>query len=495
MAWFHLHRHLQNAFVPHAGNNYHPQALHHHMLGAYAVILIALKIATVSFVSLSSPAARVSEVTPTNIVRLSNNERRTEKIPVLKSNALLSKAAQSKANDMLRLQYFAHVSPTNTTPWYWFKQAGYRYQYAGENLAIDFVESEDVVQAWMNSPAHRKNVLNAKFKEVGVAVVSGSFNGTNSVIVVQMFGTPPPQPVKKVAAGPVQQPTPVVVKQQLAQAAPTVLGESEEPAPVVSPEPTPAPEPPKAPVVPVIKTPGTGSIVRSTLPEVIGTAEAGSLVQLKVNDRAVGETIVDSTGVVTIVPSKTLTEGEQVLQLVSTARGLMSASASQKITIDTKAPEIDIEKSFALLSLSGPDTYDVQVATTPDATIAHCQCGAISTALQSSQAQYLGTIVLDPRKTTSGILRIAVSDSAGNETSVALADTTLFTTGVVASSGNRLVTAFQAIAFSRAVMVMFLVALLVIALMNIFIQLERQHHATIIGTMLVMYLAGSLILL
>ena len=60
--------------------------------------------------------------------------------------------------DMAEKSYFAHTSPEGLTPWYWITLAGYRFSLAGENLAIDFTESEDVENAWMNSPAHRASI-------------------------------------------------------------------------------------------------------------------------------------------------------------------------------------------------------------------------------------------------------------------------------------------------------------------------------------------------
>ena len=91
---------------------------------------------------------------------------------------------------MLANQYFAHISPSGVTPWFWMKKSAYSYSVAGENLAIDFVDAEDVVTAWFNSPTHKANMLSKEYTETGVAVVSGSFQGGTSIIVVHMFGLP-----------------------------------------------------------------------------------------------------------------------------------------------------------------------------------------------------------------------------------------------------------------------------------------------------------------
>src|SRR3989344_4740191 len=84
--------------------------------------------------------------------------------------------------------YFAHVSPEGQSPWYWLKQAGYSFSYAGENLAVDFSDSADVSRAWLDSPGHRANILNKNFLETGVAISKGMYQGRETTFVVQFFG-------------------------------------------------------------------------------------------------------------------------------------------------------------------------------------------------------------------------------------------------------------------------------------------------------------------
>ena len=72
-------------------------------------------------------------------------------------NPTLVAAAQAKANDMAAKGYFAHIAPDGKDSWYWFAQQDYTFDYAGENLAVDFSDSGDVERAWMNSPTHRAN--------------------------------------------------------------------------------------------------------------------------------------------------------------------------------------------------------------------------------------------------------------------------------------------------------------------------------------------------
>jgi hypothetical protein len=86
--------------------------------------------------------------------------------------------------------YFAHVSPTGKTPWYWLQQVGYRYSFAGENLAVDFDDSKAVEDAWMASPTHHANIVKPQYTRVGYGVASGTYEGKQTTFVVQLFATP-----------------------------------------------------------------------------------------------------------------------------------------------------------------------------------------------------------------------------------------------------------------------------------------------------------------
>jgi hypothetical protein len=103
---------------------------------------------------------------------------------------VLDESAKRKAEDMRDNQYFAHDSPDGVEPWYWFEKVGYDYVHAGENLAIYFDDSEEVVNAWMHSPLHKDNILKKEYTEIGVATVKGKYKGYDTVFVVQHFGTP-----------------------------------------------------------------------------------------------------------------------------------------------------------------------------------------------------------------------------------------------------------------------------------------------------------------
>ncbi len=213
---------LHDHFIPHPRNNFHPHILGHRVLGLFSLLLITVKIAaiTLPLLTLSEAGlAGASAITNDTIYNLTNKSRAQYGVGSLEYNSVLARAAQSKADDMLAKQYFAHVSPEGRNPWSFIKNAGYEYVAAGENLAVDFSEAESVDRAWMNSPGHRANILNGNFKEIGIGISRGTFEGHETTFVVQMFGTPAPSQIKTL-------PEPTVVQQPVT--APTT------PAPVVS---------------------------------------------------------------------------------------------------------------------------------------------------------------------------------------------------------------------------------------------------------------------
>ncbi len=129
-----------------------------------------------------------SQISVDEVIRLTNEKRLTTGVGSLSYNAQLAAAAKAKGEDMLSRDYWAHVAPDGTQPWKFFTDAGYRYQFAGENLAKDFSNPQSAVEAWMASPSHKDNLLSSKYDEIGVAVVEGDLNGVDTTIIVQLFG-------------------------------------------------------------------------------------------------------------------------------------------------------------------------------------------------------------------------------------------------------------------------------------------------------------------
>jgi len=134
--------------------------------------------------------AHAAGISGKEIIKITVNDRVGNGLNSLSESAILDKAALAKAQDMITNDYFEHTSPQGVDPWHWFKLAGYDYQYAGENLAINYFDSGEVNQAWMASSSHRANILNPNYKEIGVAVLKGEYKGGEAVVVVQLFGAP-----------------------------------------------------------------------------------------------------------------------------------------------------------------------------------------------------------------------------------------------------------------------------------------------------------------
>ncbi len=157
---------------------------------ATAVMAVFVLIIIASPVLRSSISESLSAIYASVLVNLTNQNRVLAHVDELRVNPILEKAAQMKADDMASKGYFAHNTPDGKTPWYWFGLAGYKYKVAGENLAVNFENSEDVETAWMNSPGHFFNIMNPKYTEIGIATSTGIYKGRPAVFVVQLFGTP-----------------------------------------------------------------------------------------------------------------------------------------------------------------------------------------------------------------------------------------------------------------------------------------------------------------
>jgi uncharacterized protein YkwD len=159
------------------------------MMGGFAFVIGSVFLMS-SLQNFFMATNQFASVVSSVLVDLANTDRAAYNLGGLTVNPTLTKAAQAKADDMAAKGYFAHNSPDGVDSWHWFKQAGYDFQHAGENLAVDFSDSADVERAWMNSPTHRDNILNNKYTEVGIATASGFYQGKPTVFVVQMFGSP-----------------------------------------------------------------------------------------------------------------------------------------------------------------------------------------------------------------------------------------------------------------------------------------------------------------
>lgn len=130
-------------------------------------------------------------LTSDGVFTFTNSERTNDGKKLLVRNTTLDAAAKKKLDDMFARQYFEHESPTGETPSDVLDSVGYSFITTGENLALGNFESDAaLVEAWMDSPGHRANILADKFQEIGIAVGRGTFEGRATWLAVQEFGTP-----------------------------------------------------------------------------------------------------------------------------------------------------------------------------------------------------------------------------------------------------------------------------------------------------------------
>jgi hypothetical protein len=107
---------------------------------------------------------------------------------------------------MLENNYFGHTSPTGVQAPDVAQRIGYRYKIIAENIASGtFLTNQKIVDGWMQSPGHRKNILSPEIKEIGVSVMKGKMGGKETWVAVQIFGLQSPAVSTKLCTPPSQQ--------------------------------------------------------------------------------------------------------------------------------------------------------------------------------------------------------------------------------------------------------------------------------------------------
>lgn len=272
---------LHHLFIPRDSNNHRARILHIQplFLFLFSFVLVYLLVPQLER-TYPSVLGLEAHVSVDELVTLTNQERAKVGLGVLTLNPQLSQAAALKAQDMMTKNYWAHTAPDGTSPWVFIKSAGYSYVYAGENLARGFNTAPDAVNAWMASPGHRNNMLSANYKDVGFAVVTGTLTGDETVLIVEMFGTPVNTPAVAssqsvsaptailVTAAPTLTPVPTAVPVYIAEA-------------YITPVPTIIPVAPSVSVTPFTKIPASqasntpplsGKVVNDPLIDTASTA-------------------------------------------------------------------------------------------------------------------------------------------------------------------------------------------------------------------------------
>ncbi|MDO6509326.1 CAP domain-containing protein [Celeribacter halophilus] len=126
-------------------------------------------------VTTAAPTAQSAMEEKAQIIALINAERARQGLMALSYNGKLATAAQRHADDMAAKGYFSHTSKSGATVGDRVRAAGYQYCSVAENLAVGHSGTPRVVQRWMTSSGHRKNILSTKVSDIGVGIAAGGF--------------------------------------------------------------------------------------------------------------------------------------------------------------------------------------------------------------------------------------------------------------------------------------------------------------------------------
>jgi uncharacterized protein YkwD len=158
-----------------------------------AITLFVVVNITISLTLLKGDILRISladNFSNDTVFELINKERTNYNLQPLSKNFSLQESANSKALDMANNNYFSHISPYGKKWSQFINDQKYDYSIAGENLAKDYSNPKTMIEAWMNSPSHRENILNNQVTETGISVYNGKLDNKPTRFVVQVFGKP-----------------------------------------------------------------------------------------------------------------------------------------------------------------------------------------------------------------------------------------------------------------------------------------------------------------
>lgn len=133
-----------------------------------------------------------TEMSVSELTKDTNIRRAKNKVDQLSLDKKLSEAAQAKANDMVKRDYWSHSTPDGNAPWEFITDANYLYKKAGENLAYGFSNDNEVIAGWMNSKSHRENLLDPAYKNVGFGFAQSNdfIDQGPTTVIVAMYGEP-----------------------------------------------------------------------------------------------------------------------------------------------------------------------------------------------------------------------------------------------------------------------------------------------------------------
>ncbi len=398
---------FQDFFEAHAGNDYRPQALHPKRLLFYAASAAVLKVLLVAFVvSLPMTAWLSPDVIKEQsdkIIAMTNDLRSGLSLNPLKEDADLSMAAYDKAQDMLIGQYFAHTGPDGRSVRDWLGAVGYSYAVAGENLAMGFAEPRQVVDAWIKSPTHYANLVDPDYSEIGVGMTSGSYHGEETTLVAQYFGEP-----KQVS----------VVKADKISERPLKLAElsqAELKSLAMAKQILKAPE---------IVEPQSGAVYNNQEIEVLVRAPGAEKLIVKSDDKVLA-TLTKNASDEYARAMIAVTDDLKVLSVVAQLADQVMVSAPVIISVDNKAPQVDLAKvKLWLEDLDATSDKALKITAELDETVASAQLVWVDTVIDlkknpDSKLWSAQSLIYDKQMEASSLVLpvLTVKDAVGNSQS------------------------------------------------------------------------------
>ncbi len=328
-----MKRTLKKYFIPHEENDYHPHFLHTKRHLMYGGVFVAMKLLLVGFSVLVPQEVYVTEGVMAEeqrqLTRYTNELRAEQGLNTLDERTPLLISSADKAQHMSDFSYFAHVGPDGRNLKSFLLGANYDYQVGGENLAMGFASPREIVDAWIDSPTHYANLVDPKYRDIGISLRDGTFDGFPTIYVAQHFGVtrsplPPPTiveeaPPQLIAAAPVEAPTPEPIP--VTETVEPVLGTQVETPPAPTPEPEPVTPAPVA----------ADPIAPEPAPPVMN--QLGSEVAWQ--DTPAGDTEIDVTAnIVGDVDTATLYAGGTEIPLEKQEDGTFAAAATVPVSSD-----------------------------------------------------------------------------------------------------------------------------------------------------------------
>lgn len=514
---------ISDLFIPNQCNDYRPKALRPKRLAFHAGAAISIKLLMVFFV-LSFPVQAwlspdILYEQSRKIIELTNNIRSGLSLNILQENPKLSEAALNKAQDMIVNEYFAHIGPNNRSLRNWLYNSGYNFSVAGENLALGFTTADDVVDAWVASKTHYANIIDPDFTEIGVGAVSGEYKGYETTLVAQYFGSPiaaatsetpvtkpitvlPPdydakiKPPEEVTGAPIETPStsPDLIKEPiLEQPSETseVLADQAEQLPLLKP---------------TLLSPKDGSISNTNLNIFqISAPQAEKILVFDNNKELVSKVVTN----INVDISVNLAEGRHNIVIYSIRGKEKIASAVYTFIIDQTAPIIDQSKTTILVNQpSGQDDLVVKATAyiSPDTKEANISFAEYSLALArdySEDNKWSGHLIITDKSYDDVFSPVVLAslttvDEAGNKLTqdISWQDIRPVKNSIIGQymflKNNPSPSIQPIFDFTATYYKIILMVAVLALLLNVFIEVRKQHYPTIASTLGLIFLMAIL---